>query len=730
MNKVLRKSFGLLAGAFILPVVACSDDSNNGGPQNPPPNQNQSLLQFLGVTQNADSIDYVENKKQFQLHTLLTEQRHDKTNDLSDVMPTDPAAGLAKLFSVDDDIVAKLDAYTQNLGPIETMSNAIYEALKAKRKIFVYGTGATGRLAKEMESTFWRPFWKAVQAANNGTIWEAKIKSKVAEAIGDALVGEMTGADRALIASLEGFEDLQMIGRMQLEDHNITKGDVVIEVTEGGETSAGIGAVLAGHKQWKDADGYDAATAAKNLFFVYNNPDDKLLPFDRSRSVIEEAGITKVNLTTGPQAITGSTRMQATTIETYVIAHALQYAVAKFLKNDAGLDATELTALGFEQELTLKERLQRFKDILAAVKASGPAMAKLTELEADTYRNNHFSTYFANKGIITVFIDGTERAPTFRLQKLDTIVDPKNPGGGVPPRQSWFQVWTTAKTQTDAWQAFLGRPFKGLDQPRYDAAFKAEIKDPYLLAPANRGLIDAGTEQQNYYDFSYSPANVERRGPSKDDLGVLIAVDDESKQVNDPNFDFDKFTYAFQNKEAKVALVTVGTSANTEWRGTASGAPKIHVQVDDKNDPMHVDQQIALKVLLNAHSTAVMTRLDKVVGNTMTNVNPSNFKLVGRATYLSLLHINDVLHNPHWIQAHGQRADITYQEANAILYDVMPYVAQKRAENNQNAAEVSLIIVRVLESLRQNKRVTLDECLDLLKNQGGLNGYLKDVKTR
>jgi hypothetical protein len=62
----------------------------------------------------------------------------------------------------------------------------------------------------------------------------------------------------------------------------------------------------------------------KKLFFIYNNPDDRLLPFTRSRRVIEEPGITKINLTTGPQAITGSTRMQATTVETFVIGCALE----------------------------------------------------------------------------------------------------------------------------------------------------------------------------------------------------------------------------------------------------------------------------------------------------------------------------------------------------------------------------------------------------------------------
>ena len=43
----------------------------------------------------------------------------------------------------------------------------------------------------------------------------------------------MTGGDRALISSLEGLEDLQVVGKIQLQDHNIKRGDVVFAVTEG-----------------------------------------------------------------------------------------------------------------------------------------------------------------------------------------------------------------------------------------------------------------------------------------------------------------------------------------------------------------------------------------------------------------------------------------------------------------------------------------------------------------
>ena len=40
---------------------------------------------------------------------------------------------------------------------------------------------------------------------------------------------------------------------------------------------------------------------------------------ERSREVIQDARIEKINLTTGPMAITGSTRMQATTIQLCVM---------------------------------------------------------------------------------------------------------------------------------------------------------------------------------------------------------------------------------------------------------------------------------------------------------------------------------------------------------------------------------------------------------------------------
>jgi N-acetylmuramic acid 6-phosphate etherase len=57
------------------------------------------------------------------------------------------------------------------------------------------------------------------------------------------VIGELTGGDRALVSALEGFEDLEVIGQLQLKVNKIKKGDVVIVITEGGLTTSAIGTI-------------------------------------------------------------------------------------------------------------------------------------------------------------------------------------------------------------------------------------------------------------------------------------------------------------------------------------------------------------------------------------------------------------------------------------------------------------------------------------------------------
>lgn len=680
-----------------------------------------SLLKLLNITPSEESVDYVLNKTQFQLHTLLTEQRHPRTWNLSERIQEDYEAGLHMLFSVDEDIVARLTTLAEEKGDIEQAAQAVEKALLSGNKIYIYGCGATGRLAKQMESTFWRPFWKKVK--ESGKIWE-KIRRHLKEPIEDQLIGEMTGGDRALISSLEGFEDLLLIGRLQLEDRNIERGDVVICVTEGGETSSVIGTVLAALEQWKETKAYDPEEARKNLYFVYNNPDESLLPFQRSRKVLEEPGITKINLTTGPQSITGSTRMQATTIETFVVANILQAALDHTLRRF--LSEKELAKLGFEGEIRLDEKLKEFSHILKKVKKSVPAIARLTEKEAQTYTAGHFSTYFAQKGLITVFIDSTERSPTFRLFPLDTVKE--------KVRKCWIQVWTPSGNLQEAWQAFLGRPFRGLSPAFYEKPFKEKIDDPYLKKAALESLRNAGNDQQFLYDFSLSEFNLKNRGPKKGDLGVCVLLTPEEGDLQKKESGFRQFIDLFLKESSGVAIILVTDKLEKDAPKIIGDIPNfepagkdilVFVNISSQNDPLGINQQIALKIILNAHSTAVMARLGKVIGNTMTNVSPSNLKLIGRATYLIQSHVNDILSRPEWVKPYGTRKPISYGEANAVLFEAIRFLKDKETKAGQTA-EVALSIIQILESLRLKKGLSQEEAFEVVKNTG-LSQYLTQV---
>ncbi|MDD8014275.1 MAG: hypothetical protein PHX45_01170 [Acidobacteriota bacterium] len=694
-------------------------------PETPPPaGMDINLLKLLGVEASAESIDYIQNKTQFQLHTLLTEQRHAKTWNLREKIKEDTGQGLRMLFAVDDDVTAKMNDLASKTEALEEAARQIEEAVLAGNRIYVYGCGATGRLAKQMESTFWRPFWKKVKTS--GRIW-AKLKERLPEDIDERLTGEMTGADRALISSLEGFEDLQLIGRLQLEDHGVRKGDVVICVTEGGETSSVIGTILAALDEWKADPSYDPAASRKKLYFVYNNPDDRLLPFARSRAVLEEPGITKINLTTGPQAITGSTRMQATTSETYVLGTVLQTAAEGLLRRF--LSGKEAAKIGFSSRSSIESRLREFGSVLEDLKSKIPIIARFTDVEAGAYSSGRFSTYFAGEGLVTVFIDSTERSPTFRLYPLDTVDE--------PARKCWIQVWSGAPDLAAAWRAFLGRPFGGLSPGFYQAPFEGKIDDPYLRRAALESLKKAGDDQQSLYDFSFSPANINRRGPRAADLGVCVLMSSEMDELDRPDSYVRRFIALFAGSGAKLAVIldlgeSKGDAAAAErkiaglWSGKKEDALVIPLRIQRRGDPFGLRPQIGLKMLLNAHSTAVMAKLGRVIGNTMTNVSPSNLKLIGRATYLIESHVNDILTRPEWIKAYGRRKPVSYGEANAVLFDSIAFLKDRQKETGQAAAEVAFSIIRIVESLRLRQGVTQSQALAIVL-QKGLAGYLSDL---
>lgn len=671
------------------------------------------ILSLLNIKPSSQSIDYVKNKKPFQLHTLLTEQRHPRTWNLSSAIKDDVGKGLRQILSVDGDISKKFHLMAKSTLLLNQAARAVSRAIKERRKIFIYGCGSTGRLAKQMESALWRPFWRSIK---KGPLWD-KLKSALPEDVEDRLIGEMTGGDRALISALEGFEDLQLVGKLQLKDKRIEKGDVVFCITEGGETSSVIGAMQAAWDQYGELTEDNIVDARNHLYFLYNNPDDVLKPLGRSCSVIENPAITKINLATGPQAITGSTRMQAATSETYIMGSILEAGIQKLVKDF--LSEEETLLLSFPPRTSIKERLLSFDKIRKRLMSLSTDLGKLILLESMTYRNGKRATYFAKKALITVFIDCAERSPTFHLYPLDRA-DEKE-------RKCWLQVWTEARNYKHAWQSLLGRDFSGLDESFYKHYFLSQIEDHYLREAALKSLSQAGPDQEKLYDFSFSRENIERRGPQEGDLGVLVFQGEEIDELADPDSSSSQFISLFKQKKASVALVLISNKDPQEVRNIVRLLPVaedkdvvVTFTMDRTDDPLNLRGQIALKILLNAHSTGVMARIGKVVGNTMTNVNPSNLKLIGRATYLIMSHVNDVISRREWIKKNEKTDPITYAQANAVLFAATDFVAELAGETS----EVELSIIRIIEALRKRSFTSWEEALSISETTG-LENYLE-----
>jgi hypothetical protein len=234
-----------------------------------------------------------------------------------------------------------------------------------------------------------------------------------------------------------------------------------------------------------------------------------------------------------------------------------------------------------------------------------------------------------------------------------------------------------------------------------------------------------------------SGANIKTRGPGAGDLGVVVAFTPEESEFGREGSFVRKFMDVFAGDAMNLAVLVltdkdpkeadkIAAEVRRACRGAQEPLIVILVRVPTAGDPFGLKQQVAAKMILNSHSTAVMAKLGRVIGNTMTNVSPSNLKLIGRATYLIQSHVNDVLGQASWVKAFGRRNPVSYGEANAVLFDSIAYLGDKQNEAGQTA-EVAFSIIRILESIKQRHGISQDEALEIVRAVG-LAAYLANAK--
>ena len=167
----------------------------------------------------------------------------------------------------------------------------------------------------------------------------------------------------------------------------------------------------------------------------------------RSREVIREPRIEKINLTTGPMSITGSTRMQATTIQLCVLLTVLEMVLRDLMKELELKGSVALDSASVPTEFL--EHLEAMHANLIAPEFRSQ-LAKAVSLEESVYRAGHKNNYFADRFGIDVLTDTTERSPTYCSPPFRKFDD-------TTATESWSFLFMPCQETPKAWERIIKR---------------------------------------------------------------------------------------------------------------------------------------------------------------------------------------------------------------------------------------------------------------------------------
>lgn len=522
---------------------------------------------------------------QFHLGMLVTEQSHPATESLSQQTQARTSEGVRTFLRVDQDIVP-VARRTLDGDAHRRLRDEILRCLAERKKIFLYGCGASGRLAIILEA-MWRDFW-------------ARIASTAPESLSDYAACSglchsfMTGGDRALIRSVEHFEDFQAFGRRQARDAGVSAGDVVVAIAEDGIPSSTIGVAK------------ESFERGAKVFFTYNNHRDVLLEkMERSRDILQNPDIIDVDLTTGPMALTGSTRLQTTTIAMLFVGSAIESALVQFVGDKNPMVASR-DRLGGD----LAGYADTFEKLLESLGSEETieGIARAVDIEAAAYQAGGRVTYTADTYLLDIFSDTTERTPTFMIPPFRQMNDNKGP---VP----WAFAKDPLRATPDAWRHLLRRDPRGTDWTSQDYA-NMQAPQPMIANPPA-----IGNDQILLFPIGNEPDS--SRTDCSHSVMLWVHVAGEPEREIGTWFEQQSSHYT------RTAVLAIDDAPGVDVSGEMIVLP-----LGIPETCCRLFTRIGLKMTFNILSTVTMARIGRIMGNWMVQVDATNKKLVDRATRL------------------------------------------------------------------------------------------------
>ena len=503
--------------------------------------------------------DFLNLEKQFHLGFLPTEQSNPLTVNLDKEFERGSVFGVKNLQSADRNVLTMAKRVLAS-EKFCKLADEIYNTISSGKKVVFSGCGATGRLSILLESMYRECCAKNPALANYS----------------NRVFSIMTGGDYALVRAVEFFEDYQSFGRQQVKELDMTAGDMLVAITEGGETSSVLGTL------------FEALDRGCQGFLLFNNPADLLAEhLERSRKAITDERVCVLDLSCGPMALAGSTRMQATTSEQLIAGAALETAVCKLLQRDV-----PDYAVLFEKLLDELESDSSVKGI-----------ADYIEFEADCCGNGNLLTYFANDYLLDIFTDTTERTPTFKLPPFRKCDD-------TTSARPWAFVKNPLYSTAELWNKAFNRPLRCLEW----------TKELYVAmeAPENVRNNPPQIKASELLKFPVGNEIPEDRVVSDKDAAVLVML-----SSGDGNADLLSGFAGVQKIFPQIKKLVIGSD-------TGDFTVSCHLE----RSPLELMSHMAVKLVLNTVSTGIMVRLGRVTGNWMSFVDVTNKKLIDRAVRL------------------------------------------------------------------------------------------------
>ncbi|MBQ7176697.1 MAG: hypothetical protein IJS08_04710 [Victivallales bacterium] len=410
--------------------------------------------------------DFLDNEKGYRLGFLRSEARNPLTMNLDRDFASSSALGVKTLLSCDMALLPLIRRIATS-AKFQFMVECIKNCFARGGRVVFTGCGAAGRLAVLLESA-----------------WQEELP-------GDGRVlSLLTGGDFALVRSVENFEDYEQSGMLQVRDLGMNEKDLLIGITATGETTSTIGCAFE-----------VLARGGEVFMLICADEKEASARLERCRRLYSSPQVHVLSMPVGGMALTGSTRMQSSTVELLVAGAALEKAV--FGETNA-FTAYENMLVELYSEKSLA------------------ALGKTVDFESDIFRQGGLIDYLAEDLLIDLLSDTTERSPTFMTPPYHCYdVQAPEPWGmvrhpGVPTPEAWLRClkrtprcidWNEETYRTAGLEAVLA---KGVPRISVNELMKIQIgnEDIPTRSGAHRGRISSDASGVGLVSGCFVPASI------------------------------------------------------------------------------------------------------------------------------------------------------------------------------------------------------------------------------